>query len=294
MYREPVPVSQASFAEDSSFFAPALMLATAQQRFLAENLPKNNVILFVGTSVPRNADWPNSQELAQQLMKEVDISASVNDKPSKLFAFYINRMGNRKRLIQQHKEYFAPGKRPSIYRAAAKLPWQKVYTTNQHTYLEQAYQEKGEPFAIQLHANVADCAEPGPTLIYKLYGSINAKEDEATPQILPFTEYDYHHHETIQRVTQLWQQLATAVQQGAFLLMLCPSEDELMSAYQYCQPGKTTGLIWLAGGDISEEEQDVYRNLDFRVLPDSPRQLLKVLFTLTNYEGQEYPGYPQD
>jgi hypothetical protein len=67
-----------------------------------------------------------------------------------------------------------------------------------------------------------------------------------------------------------------------------------MAAYQYCQPATASGLVWLAGGDISEEEQDVYRNLDFRVLPDTPGQLLKVLFTLTNYEEQEIPGLPQD
>ena len=155
MYREPVPVSQASFAEDSSFFAPALMLATAQQRFLAENVAKDNVILFIGSAIPRNAEWPNNNQLAHQLMKEVDISASPTDKPTKLFAFYINRMGNRRRLIQKHAEYYTASKRPSIYRAAAKLPWRMVYTTNQHTYLEQAYQDKGELFTIQLHANGA-------------------------------------------------------------------------------------------------------------------------------------------
>lgn len=295
MYREPVPVSQASFAEDSSFFAPALMLATAQQRFLAENVNKNNVILFVGTAVPRNEDWPTSQQLALQLMKEVDISASPTDKPTKLFAFYINRMGNRSRLIQKHQEYFAPGKRPSLYRAAAKLPWQTVYTTNQHTYMEQAYQEKGEPFLVSVQANGANNqANKDVTCIHKLYGSINAKEVDSSPDRLPITEYDHRQQQTIQRVTLHWQQLATAVKHGTFLLMLCPTEDELMAAYQYCQPASANGLIWLAGGDISEEEQDVYRNLDFRVLPDQPGQLLKVLFTLTKYEGQTVPGLPTE
>lgn len=294
MYREPVPISQATFAEDSSFFAPALMLATAQQRFLADNLSKNNVILFIGSAVPRNTDWPNNQQLALQLMKEVDISASVTDKHTKLFAFYINRMGNRKRLIQKHIEYYAPGKRPSLYRAAAKLPWHTVYTTNQHTYLEQAYQEKAASFTTHLDA-CERCPESEESArIFKLYGSINSREPDTDPDRLPITEYDHRQLKTISRVTELWQQLATAVQQGAFLLMLCPSEDELMAAYQYCQPGTASGLVWLAGGDISEEEQDVYRNLDFRVLPDTPGQLLKVLFTLTHYEGQEVPGLPQD
>jgi hypothetical protein len=163
-----------------------------------------------------------------------------------------------------------------------------VYTTNQHTYLEQAYQEKGRSFAIQMLANGTDCPEKdGPILIHKLYGSISTKEEDTEPDCLPLTEYDHRQHKTIDRVTKLWQQLATAVHQGSYLLMLCPSEDELMSAYQYCQPGSADGLVWLAGGDISEEEQDVYRNLDFRVLPDAPGQLLKILFTLTNYEGEE-------
>ena len=294
MYREPVPVSQTSFAEDSSFFAPALMMASAQQRFLAENLGKKNVVLFVGTAVPRNADWPNNLELALQLMKEVDISSATIDRPTKLFSFYLNRIGSRKRLIQKHIDYYTSSKRPSLYRATAKLPWNNVYSTNQHTYLEQAYQEKGDTITIQFHARGGNCPENGATLIHKMYGSINAKEEETSPHLLPITEYDHRNHETIQRVTQLWQQVATAVQNGAFLLMLCPSEDELMSAYQYCQPGSAEGLVWLAGGDISEEEQDVYRNLGFRVLPDTPGQLLKVLFTLTKYDGQDIPGMPQD
>ena len=74
--------------------------------------------------------------------------------------------------------------------------------------------------------------------------------------------------------------------------MLYPSEDELMSAYQYCQPATASGLIWMAGANISEEEQDVYRNLDFRVFPDAPGQLLKVLFTLTNYGGENFSDLP--
>lgn len=294
MYREPVPISQATFAEDSSFFAPALMMASAQQRFLAENLRKDNVILFIGSAVPRNSDWPNNHELALQLMKEVDISAAVTDKHTKLFAFYINRMGNRKRLIQKHVEYYAPGKRPSLYRAAAKLPWHTIYTTNQHTYLEQAYQEKGEPFLIHLNASERCPDAKDSAVIYKFYGSINAREPDTEPDRLPITEYDHRQQKTIGRITELWQQMATAVQQGAFLLLLCPSEEELMAAFQYCQPATAGGLIWLAGDDISEEEQDVYRNLDFRVLPDPPGHTLKVLFTLTNYDGQDIPGLPQD
>lgn len=294
MYREPVPVSQATFAEDSSFFAPALMLATAQQRFLAQNVVEGNVILFMGSTVPRNAGWPNSRELAQRLMQEVDISIAATDKPTKLFAFYINRMGNRKRLIQKHIDYFSVEKRPSLYRAAAKLPWKTIFTTNQHGYMEQAYQAKGKPFSIQLCSNGQEHQDSNTITIHKLYGSFNLPEEETSPNLLPITEYDHRQPQTIQRVSGLWQQLATAVQDGTFLLMLCPSEDELMAAYQYCQPATADGLIWLAGGDMSEEEQDVYRNLDFRVLPDSPEQLLKVLFTLTNYDGGEMPGLAQD
>lgn len=295
MYREPVPVSQATFAEDSSFFAPALMTASAQQRFLAENVNDNNVILFIGTAVPRNEVWPNNLELAQQLMKEVDISSSITDKPSKLFAFYINRMGNRQRLIKKHLAYYSADKRPSLYRATAKLPWHTIYTTNQHIYLEQAYRKRDKPFVSRLDADsTISKNNHETTIIHKLYGSINAKDGDTSPEHLPITEYDLRQPKTIQRVTSLWQQLATAVQDGAFLLMLCATEDELMAAYQYCQPATANGLIWLAGGDISEEEQDVYRNLDFRVLPDSPAHLLKVLFTLTSYKEKELPPLPQE
>ena len=53
------------------------------------------------------------------------------------------------------------------------------------------------------------------------------------------------------------------------------------------------GLFGLAGGDISEEEQDVYRNLDFRVLPDYTQPAYsKYCLPSQITEGQEHPGLP--
>ena len=67
--------------------------------------------------------------------------------------------------------------------------------------------------------------------------------------------------------------------------MLCATEDELMSAYGQYLPSDSSGLIWMAGGAFSEEEQDVYRNLNLRVLPDHPAELLTVIYSLLSVEG---------
>ena len=124
--------------EDSGFYAPALALATAQQRFLADQMVAGKVMLFLGSDVPKGGPWPNEGHLAQSLMKEIDYTSVGDEKAQKLFAFYMNKMGDRHTLIDRHIEYYKQATRPKLFRRIAKLNWTAVFTTLQHEFLRRS------------------------------------------------------------------------------------------------------------------------------------------------------------
>ncbi|HFQ93556.1 MAG TPA: response regulator [Anaerolineae bacterium] len=270
--------------EDSGFFAPALAVATAQQRFLAEQLVAGKVMLFLGTAVPQGVPWPNAHHLAKQLMQEIDYGVGNGEKPAKLFAYYLNKMGDRERLLAKHQTYYENQPRPNFFRRVARLDWRAVYTTNQHCYLEEAYEVRERPYQTLTSLDTA-VPESEAVPIYKMHGSLSGDAFDSSPTALPLTEYDYRDRVTRQRVRRFWEQMGEALESGYSLLMLCATEDELDRAYDEYRPSDNAGLIWIAGGDFSEQEQDVYRNLDLRVLPDHPSELLTILYTLLSVEG---------
>ncbi len=271
--------------EDSGFFAPALSLATAQQRFLAEQLVAGKVMLFLGTAVPKGVPWPNAHHLAKQLMKEIDYGMGNGEKPAKLFAYYLNKMGDRERLLAKHQTYYENQPRPNFFRRVARLDWRAVYTTNQHCYLEEAYEGQERPYQTVTSVDTAVLPDSDTSIIYKMYGSLSEAAFDSLPTDLPLTEYDFRDRVTRRRVQQFWEQMGEALEDGYSLLMLCATEAELDRAYDEYRPSDSAGLIWIAGDNFSEQEQDVYRNLDLRVLPDHPSELLTILYTLLSVEG---------
>ncbi|MCP4357773.1 MAG: response regulator [Chloroflexi bacterium] len=268
--------------DDSGFFTLTATKTTAQQRFLAENILAGNVLLFIGSEPPPGANWPNNNDLAQKLMKEVDYTPTYRDSPRKLFAFYLNRTGDRTQLVNEHLLYFDGAERPSFFSKAANLPWYTIYTTNQHTYLEEAFSQRQIPFAAATAANGLGNGRAQHPHIFKLNGSLNDAHRHDPPSELPLTEYDYRERATAVRLQQLWQNIGANVSAGKYLLMLCASEEELALAHESYQASgvNSEGLIWVTGSNMAEEEQDVYRNLGFRVLPERPEMLLRILATL--------------
>ncbi len=241
-------------------------------------------MLFLGTAVPKGVPWPNAHHLAKQLMKEIDYGMGNGEKPAKLFAYYLNKMGDREQLLAKHQTYYENQPRPNFFRRVARLDWRAVYTTNQHCYLEEAYEVRKRPYQTITSPDTA-VAESAATAIYKMHGSLSGVTFDSSPAALPLTEYDYRDRVTRRRVRQFWEQIGDALEGGYSLLMLCTTEDELDRAYDEYRPSDKAGLIWIAGGDLSEQEQDVYRNLDLRVLPDHPSELLTILYTLLSVEG---------
>lgn len=252
---------------------------TAQQRFLLEHFSANKLILFVGSDTP-GGDWPSPDKLAQQLMAEIDYKPTPDDSPAKLFAIYYNKRRSRPHLINKHVEYYERNRPPAFFKDVTAFRWPAIYTTNQHTYLEEAYQSRQVPYQV-----ISLLEQPEPTQtesvpVYKLYGSLSKAYRNEPPTVLPITEFDHRNRGTLARLKHFLGKLKQDLSQGNFLLMLHACDDELKLIHDYCRPSVRLGTVWVVGANFSEKQQDTYRDLNLRVLPDDPVRLLSVFATV--------------
>lgn len=267
-----LPIQPPVLVESST--SSANLQTTAQQRFLAEHLTKGKLVLFIGSSRPQGTTWPTIEVLAQQLIKEVDKNALPTDSPMKLFTVYDSVIGSRSHLINKHIEYFVEKPRPVFFDLIAKFNWSAIYTTNQHTYIEDAFKSAAVKF--QEMTNIIQPINSSETLIpiYKLFGSLSPTQREAPPTILPITELDHQNSETKMRLNLFNQKLNQMLGNNCYLLMLCASKQEIEMLQNCCLSSRHDGLIWISNSDLSDDDQDFYRRLGFRVIPDHPAGLL--------------------
>jgi ActR/RegA family two-component response regulator len=286
--REPLRPSFDDYArspaqDDLPALAQSTVQATVQQRYLAEQLNARNLILFLGSAKPPGADWPTLEELAEQLMRGINHDPPPGDPPRKLLAIYSNKIGmGRGHLIDKLVHYFESHAPPPFFEQVAAFEWYAVYTTNQHTYLEDACERKGhvQREVIVSPTHQADVSA-GKMPIYKLYGCLGQEHRREPPTTLPITAYDHGDPQTQVRIEQFVADMKRDLARGKLLLVFYPSEEELDMAHRWCQSLEGDGLIWITGADLTEEDQDYYRYLGLRVLPDDPPDLLAVLSELT-------------
>lgn len=153
----------------------------------------------------------------------------------------------------------------------AAIPWRIVFTTNRHDLLEKHYQQAQRPYHVTTRPprTIEDGQE---TLICKLYGSVH--------ETMGHRDEEEGEEPRSHRFMRLIRQ---GLQEGVSLLMLCASRAELMMVRDACYQAGARGFIWVAGADFPEEEQDDYRRLGLRVLPDTPQDLVLVLYRLVVY-----------
>lgn len=251
---------------------------TAQQRFLAECLNAGSLILFIGSGPSSSASWPTLDQLARQLMAEIGYPPASSDGPLKLFDIYVHEIG-RTHLVKKLVAYYEETVLPPFFEQVPALTWPAVYTTNQHVYLESAYQNSGRPSDEIVSPPQRLEAGPGRTPLYKLYGSLSKahRHDSIT---LPITDQEYRQPEISSRLHQFLDRLKQDLNEGKFLLIVYPTEQELKLLQDYFKPAPDSGSIWIAGTQFSEEEQDFYRRQGLRVVPNDPSQLLSLFSTL--------------
>jgi len=272
-----------NFDDDQKPIKPQPTLqTTAQQRCLTAQLNSGNLILFIGSANPPGTDWPTLEALARQLMQKAGYDLPPGDSPGEMLATYGDKVGlGRECLIDKLIQYFESHPPPPLFEQVTAFPWRAVYTTNQHTYLEQAF-EKGEQAQCEVIVSPTQrmdaLADKMP--IYKICGCLSQEHRHDPPTTLPITDYDHRDAKTQARIKRFVDRLEQDLVAGKSLLVLHPSEMELDMAHRWCQSAKGKGLIWITGTNFSEEDQDYYRHLGFRVLPDDPPDLFSVFSEL--------------
>lgn len=142
------------------------------------------------------------------------------------------------------------------------LSWQAIFTSNRHTHIEAVLTQQKRPFQL-INTHSTD-QQPNVLPIYKLYGT---KQEENSPLNGQLTQPDH----------QIIDHLCQAMQNGESLLLLCATESEMMMIYGACQEKNPQGHFWLAGADLPEDKQDSYRSVGFRVLAETPDDILTSL-----------------
>jgi hypothetical protein len=188
----------------------------------------------------------------------------------------------RGHLIDKLVHYFESHAPPPFFEQVAAFKWYAVYTTNQHTYLEDACERErhAQCEVIVSPSRRADMSV-GKMPIHKLYGCLSQEHQREPATTLPLTAYDYGDPQTQARIEQFVADMKRDLDRGKLLLVFYPSEEELDMAHRWCQSLEEDGLIWITGADLTEEDQDYYRYLGLRVLPDDPPDLLSVFSELT-------------
>lgn len=138
------------------------------------------------------------------------------------------------------------------------LTWHAIYTTNRHTMLEEAYELAKRPFHLVESLPDPQASESLP--LFKLFGTQGDNRNEKLP-----------------RSRHILRQLRRSLEDGRYLLLICATEQELLTVQEACHNQSEMGLLWMTGADLPEEMQDDYRNMGFRVLPDTPDDILAVL-----------------
>ncbi|MCA9925776.1 MAG: hypothetical protein KC421_25565, partial [Anaerolineales bacterium] len=145
-----------------------------------------------------------------------------------------------------------------------QLPWQAIYTTTRNQQVENKCRQYRVPHEVIDQPQQQSGVGNGRLPIYKLYGSPNQT-------VLSGQRLDLPHWQEFSR------QIRAGLESGLTLLAICASAAELAMVHESCYSDVVHNKMWISDADISEEGQDEYRTLGWRVLPDTPDALSRIL-----------------
>jgi len=193
---------------------------------LVERLHEQKVVLFIGHGVPADRkDEYTPQRLADKLAIDIpNYKRGADDSAEDVFQKYAEFFSYPE-LLQQHIEYYinAP-KIPRYFVLSASLPWARVYTTNQHNFLEEELNR-----IRKLYDVVTTYPWPDPAAqtlrIYKANGSLPLHHSDP-PNHLVMANKDYKRPEHRIRYSKMFEAMQNELEQS-FLVMMFPTQDDL-------------------------------------------------------------------
>lgn len=248
---------------------------------LRDALHNGRLSLFIGQGLANNVETPHIEGLIELLKPEIQVDKIPSKiKETVFLAIYTNRVG-RHRLIERmvtHFEELDDEDLPAYFRAAAQMEKLKgIYTTNQHTYLERAFQAVDKPYhCIIEQAQRGDVHQAGMP-IYKLYGSLAADWRMRGPDVMPLTETDFNSEPAKARIDSFHDHLIQSLHDG-ILLMLHPTADDLALISRWSGEGHIEQPVFVAQNGQEPVLNDYYsRNSVLRFMETGPLKTLNNL-----------------
>ncbi|MCC8145968.1 MAG: SIR2 family protein [Bacteroidales bacterium] len=161
-----------------------------------KDLSENNVAIFAGAGMSREAGCANWPELLREIADELGLSVDKEYDLISLAQYHVNEKKNRHRIKTKILEEFADVDSPTKnHKILARLPITTYWTTNYDTLIEDAL--SAEYRIVDMKHEVKQLTHTRPkrdAVVYKMHGDVNHPDDA----ILTKQQYEeyYKTHES--------------------------------------------------------------------------------------------------
>jgi len=157
-------------------------------RYLAEEIHKGKVALFVGAGVSREAGLPSGWELAEMLAHDIDYVPQPGDTLGTISEYH-QREISRARLIERLVQWLDGEPGPS-HALIPRFNWPAVYTTNYDELLESGYKAADKRYdKVLYNQQLQDLSAATP--IIKLHGCLSRAHRRSSEAPLVITDKNY-------------------------------------------------------------------------------------------------------
>lgn len=162
-------------------------------RYLADEINKGKVALFIGAGVSREAGLPGGWELAEMLAQEIDYAPQPGDTLGTIAEYYDREIPGR--LIDRLAQWLNEGKLPGpSHRLIPHFNWHTIYTTNYDELLERGYKAAGKSYDKALYNQQLWDLSVKSTPIIKLHGCLSRAHRRSTEAPIVITDKNYEEY----------------------------------------------------------------------------------------------------
>lgn len=250
--------------------------SSPELRYIVNQIRNQRTILFVGRRGGDDPTYPTPYALSRHLLERMDMDINTAANHREVASLYLKKHPNRGNLLNIYKEYFKNAPRPEVFSLIAQrdFAWKAIFTTQQHTYLEDAFKQGNIPYSKVAQLSDLPNIRPNTIPIYKLYGSL----DDPYSANCPLVEQDYLRPDDMNRVKQMQDIIRHHLQQGLDLVMLYPSSDDLRIVDRwYREEQRPTSAVWIIAKNLNHFDLQRVNDAGMKHIDQFPTDTFRTL-----------------
>jgi hypothetical protein len=155
------------------------------------DLVENNVAIFAGAGMSKEAGFVDWRELLYDIAKELRLSVDKEHDLLSLAQFHVNENRSRSGIIKKILLEFSQQAEPTeTHRLLARLPITTYWTTNYDTLIEDTLKSENKVVDVKHQVNQLTTTRPKrDVVVYKMHGDIQAPSDA----IITKEQYEKYH-----------------------------------------------------------------------------------------------------